>query len=95
LTRWPIRAWRLIFHVSGALGQFERDLIREHTKAGLTAAATRGRRNGHKPVVTASKLQLVRKHIANGLNVREATARLKVSKAALYAALQSTSAIDL
>ncbi|WP_440583783.1 recombinase family protein [Xenorhabdus bovienii] len=37
---------RLIFHVFGALGQFERDLIRERTKAGLTAAATRGRKGG-------------------------------------------------
>ena len=34
---------RLIFHVFGALGQFERDLIRERTKAGLSAAAARGR----------------------------------------------------
>lgn len=35
---------RLIFHVFGAvLGQFERDLIRDRTKAGLAAAAARGR----------------------------------------------------
>jgi DNA invertase Pin-like site-specific DNA recombinase len=34
---------RLIFHVFGALGQFERDLIRERTRAGLSAAAARGR----------------------------------------------------
>ncbi len=37
---------RLIFHVFGALGQFERDLIRDHTKAGWTAAAARGRKKG-------------------------------------------------
>ena len=35
---------RLIFHVFGALGQFERDLIRERTRAGLTAAAPEGAR---------------------------------------------------
>ena len=35
--------------------------------------------------------QQARKHIANGLNVREAAARLKVSKTALYAALQAAS----
>mgnify|MGYP001626276637 CR=1 FL=1 len=35
---------RLIFHVFGALGQFERDLIRERTRAGLSAAAARGRK---------------------------------------------------
>jgi len=80
---------RLIFHVFGALGQFERDLIRERTKAGLTAAAARGRKGGRKPVVTAEKLQRAREHIANGLTVREAAARLKVGKTALYAALKA------
>ena len=82
---------RLIFHVFGALGQFERDLIRERTKAGLTAAAARGRKGGRKPVVTADKLQRARELVANGLNVREAAARLKVGKTALYAALQAAS----
>ncbi len=38
--------------------------------------------------------QCPREHIANGLNVREAATRLKVSKTALYTALQSTSAAD-
>jgi DNA invertase Pin-like site-specific DNA recombinase len=80
---------RLIFHVFGALGQFERDLIRERTKAGLTAAAARGRKGGRKPVVTTEKLQRAREHIANGLTVREAAARLKVGKTALYAALKA------
>ena len=83
---------RLIFHVFGALGQFERDLIRDRTKAGLTAAAARGRKGGRKPVVTAEKLQRAQEHIANGLNVREAATRLKVSKTALYAALQAVQA---
>lgn len=88
---------RLIFHVFGALGQFERDLIRERTKAGLAAAAARGRKGGRKPVVTADKLQRAQDHIANGLNVREAAARLKIGKTALYAALRavnSSSAVD-
>lgn len=79
---------RLIFHVFGALGQFERDLIRERTKAGLSAAAARGRKGGRKPVITTEKLQRAQEYIANGLNVREAATRLKVSKTALYAALQ-------
>jgi DNA invertase Pin-like site-specific DNA recombinase len=80
---------RLIFHVFGALGQFERDLIRERTRAGLSAAAARGRKGGRKPVVNAEKLQRAREHIANGLTVREAAARLKVGKTTLYAALQA------
>src|SRR3954447_20838103 len=80
---------RLIFHVFGALGQFERDLIRERTRAGLTAAAARGRKGGMagrggggargagKPVVTAEVLRKARVLTAQGLNVREAAARLK------------------
>lgn len=80
---------RLIFHIFGALAEFERDLIRERTRAGLAAAAARGRKGGRKPVVTADKLQRAREHIANGLSVREAAARLKIGKTALYAALQA------
>lgn len=48
---------RLIFHIFGALGQFERDLIRERTRAGLDAAAARGRRGGRRPVMTEEKLR--------------------------------------
>lgn len=78
---------RLIFHVFGALAQFERDLIREHTRAGLVAAASRGRHGGRKPVVTADKLTRAKALIAKGLTVREAASRLKVGKTALYDAL--------
>jgi len=72
----------------------ERDLIRERTNAGLSAAAARGRKGGRKPVVTAEKLQRAREHIANGLNVREAAVRLKIGKTALYAALQAAGATE-
>jgi len=80
---------RLIFHVFGALGQFERDLIRERTKAGLSAAAVRGRKGGRKPVVTEEKLQKAKVLMAQGLNVREAATRLKIGKTALYTALST------
>jgi DNA invertase Pin-like site-specific DNA recombinase len=83
---------RLIFHVFGALAQFERDLIRERTRAGLSAAAARGRRGGRKPVVTADKLTRAKALIAKGLTVREAASRLKIGKTALYDALISKTA---
>ena len=73
------------------MGQFERDLIRERTNAGLSAAAARGRKGGRKPVITPDKLQRARELITNGLNVREATVRLKIGKTTLYAALQAAS----
>lgn len=78
---------RLIFHIFGALGQFERDLIRERTRTGLNAAVARGHRGGRRPVVTEEKLRRARTLIAQGLTVREAAARIKVGKTALYAAL--------
>src|SRR5437764_1930616 len=40
---------KLIFHVFGALAEFERDLIRERTNAGLAAARARGRKGGRPP----------------------------------------------
>src|SRR5271166_3665157 len=83
---------RLIFHVFGALGQFERDLIRERTRAGLAAAAARGRRGGRKPSMTDEKLQRARVMVAQGLTVREAATRLKVGKTALYEALRGQGA---
>lgn len=77
----------LVFHIFGALAQFERDLIRERTNAGLKAAEARGRKGGRKPVVTPDKLARARRHIESGLTVRETAARVKVGKTALYQAL--------
>jgi DNA invertase Pin-like site-specific DNA recombinase len=81
---------RLIFHIFGALGQFERDLIRERTRAGLDTAATRGRQGGRKPVMTEEKLRRAQTLLVQGLTVREVAARIKVGKTALYAALAQT-----
>lgn len=40
---------KLMFHIIGAMAEFERDIIRERTLAGLEAARARGRRGGRKP----------------------------------------------
>ncbi len=81
---------RLVFHIFGALAEFERDLIRERTEAGLAAALARGRKGGRRPVMTADKVAKANELIAGGLTVREAAARLKVGKTALYSALGPT-----
>jgi DNA invertase Pin-like site-specific DNA recombinase len=41
---------KLVFHIFGALAEFERDLIRERTQAGLSAARVRGKRGGRPKV---------------------------------------------
>lgn len=79
---------RLVFHIFGAIAQFERELIRERTKAGLSAAAARGRKGGRKAVISPDKLQKAKLLLAQNLNVREVAARLKVGKTTLYNALK-------
>src|SRR3546814_3104253 len=56
----------LVFKIFGSLAQFERDLIRERTQAGLRAARERGSKGGRRPVVTPDKLRKARAHIAAG-----------------------------
>jgi len=48
---------RLVFHIFGALAEFERDLIRERTIAGLEAARARGRKGGRKPAMSKTDTQ--------------------------------------
>ena len=52
---------RLIFHVFAALSEFERDLTRERTTAGLAAARARGRMGGRPRVMTQEKVRLARR----------------------------------
>jgi DNA invertase Pin-like site-specific DNA recombinase len=49
---------KLVFHVFAALAEFERDLVRERTAAGLAAARARGRHGGRPSVMTAHKRQV-------------------------------------
>jgi DNA invertase Pin-like site-specific DNA recombinase len=46
---------KLIFHIFGALAEFERDIIKERTQAGLTAARARGRKGGRPKNSTRAK----------------------------------------
>jgi DNA invertase Pin-like site-specific DNA recombinase len=51
---------KLIFHIFGALAEFERDLLRQRTLAGLAAARARGRAGGRPKSMTPTKLALAR-----------------------------------
>ena len=82
---------RLVFHLFAALADFERELTRERTNAGLAAARARGRIGGRRTVMTPAKLKKARELIGQGLTVREAAGRIKVGKSALYAALAEAS----
>jgi DNA invertase Pin-like site-specific DNA recombinase len=76
---------KLIFHVFAALAEFERDLIRERTTAGLAAARARGRHGGRPSVMTAHKLQVAQQMYASGHYTVSAIANtLGVSRASVY-----------
>lgn len=51
---------KLIFHMFDALAEFERNLIRERTQAGLQAARVRGRKGGRRPKLTAQQIEIGR-----------------------------------
>ena len=51
---------KLIFHMFGALAEFERNLIRERTQAGLQAARARGRKGGRQPKLTQQQIEIGR-----------------------------------
>jgi DNA invertase Pin-like site-specific DNA recombinase len=56
---------KLIFHIFGALAEFERDIIRERTQAGLTAARARGRIGGKPRALTDRQAQMARQLYAD------------------------------
>jgi len=78
---------RLVLHLFGALGEFERDLLRERTAAGLAAATARGRRGGRPTVMTPAKLAAAQSLLAQKHSVAAAAAAVGVSRASLYRAL--------
>lgn len=79
---------RLVFHVFGALAEFERELIRERTMAGLASARSRGVRMGRPKALTADQLELARTLKAGGKHSTQKIAdQLGVSRSTLYRAL--------
>src|SRR5256886_5121906 len=87
---------KLIFHIFGALAEFERDIIRERTNAGLQAARARGRLGGRpkaKMLDTPKKVALAQSLYDNRNNTIDEICRtLNVSRATLYRYIQTAKA---
>jgi DNA invertase Pin-like site-specific DNA recombinase len=77
---------KLVFHIFGALAEFERNLIRERTKAGLEAARARGRKGGRRHKLDDRKRALAvdlyrqKKH-----TIKEICGTVGITKPTLYA----------
>ena len=78
-------AGRLIFHVFAALAEFERNLIRERTVAGLKAARARGRSGGRPAKLSAKEIKTIRALLKTAdIPVAEIAARFGVARSTLY-----------
>ena len=76
---------RLIFHIFGALAEFERSIIRDRTRAGLEAARARGRKGGRPPALTERDLVAAKAMLGDAeITVEEIARRLKVAPSTLY-----------
>lgn len=80
---------KLVFHVFASIAEFERDVIRERTVAGLEAARARGRKGGRKPVMDQRKIALASRLLADRETpISEICEAVGVSRATLYRYLQ-------
>jgi DNA invertase Pin-like site-specific DNA recombinase len=88
---------KLIFHIFGALAEFEREVIRERTNAGLQAARERGRLGGWPSIqsLDPKKVALARKLYADGgTPVPEICAALHIGRSTLYRYVRAEAVCD-
>lgn len=79
---------KLVFHIFGALAEFERSLIRERVSAGMVAAKARGVHVGRPRVMTDETIRLAHGMVQKGMSRREVAQALAVSEATLYRVLR-------
>ncbi len=76
-----------MFNIFASLAEFEREIIRERTNAGLAAARARGRRGGRKPGLSEEaqrKARIAESYYKEGMPVNQIAKDLNISKATLY-----------
>lgn len=79
---------KLIFHIFGALSEFERNLISDRTKAGLAAARARGRKGGRKPKMSAADVKAAKAMLSDPMMTKTEVAKhFKVSRTTLNSSL--------
>lgn len=78
-------AGKLIFHVFAALAEFERNLIRERTQAGLASSRARGRKGGRKPALNDKQVREIKALMRDpSIPVSAIADRYKVSRTTIY-----------
>lgn len=86
---------KLTFHLFGALAEFERNLIRERTQAGLAAARARGRVGGRREKLSAEKQRLaVQLYNEKKMTVQQLCEMMGISKPTLYSYVRVSQVSD-
>ena len=80
-------AGKMLYAVLGAVAQFERDVLRERTVAGIRAAQARGERIGRPPALTPSQVREARAMLKRGDSPSHVARILRIGRSTLYRAL--------
>src|SRR3954452_23585940 len=75
---------RLVFNIFASLAEFEREIIKERTNAGLQAARARGRKGGRRTALTPKQLQIAQQLYDVKTPVQEICETLGISRATFY-----------
>ncbi len=78
---------RLLYHVLGAVAEFEREALKERTIAGMKAAKKRGQHVGRPQALNGSRLETARRMLRDGKSQTEVARILRVSRATIQRAV--------
>lgn len=82
-------AGRLVFNIFGSLAEFERELIRERTMAGLAAAKAAGRTGGRRPKLSERQVATARRMSSDGETITAIADTLGVARSTVYRVLRA------
>ena len=86
---------KLVFHMFAALAEFERNLIRERTQAGLAAARARGRKGGRtKALSPKQRRRAVELYDSKEISVKEICTMFSISKPTLYSYVRESQKVE-
>jgi DNA invertase Pin-like site-specific DNA recombinase len=90
-----IPSGELLFHVFGALAQFERSLIKERVNAGLAAARKRGRIGGRPRAIAKEKMEVILEALNNGMSKAAVCRTFEVKRSTLIDSLKRFESMSL
>ena len=88
-------AGKMMFHVVGAMAEFERSLIQERVRAGMALAKLKGIKIGRKPTDITSLAQIIDAHENEKLSVRQIAQKVKIPRSTVFRTIKQFKAGEL